>query len=345
MNKKFLLVVVACLAYLLSFAQEVQQEQRSLVTKVTATWCPNCGNWGWTLMEGLMEDNGDKALMIGAHFSGTLESPEAIAWGQNFNIGGQPVFLVNNTNVGANSSNHVAKRTEISDMVTANLAESPVANAGVEISLSPDNELIINTKTRFFQATEGDYYLAVYILEDEVEANQSGNISDNIHPRVLRQSVNGDFGESIASGSIAADMEMDGTYTMAMNENWNIDHLRVTAIIWQKDGDTYNFVNGDDTNTFVPFVHTKDLVASDIDFRLSPTVVHNKAVLSFDLEENQQGLIRLLDINGRLVNRIFEGELVAGTQQFEVVNQGFSGLYLVQIQINGQVLTEKIVFE
>jgi hypothetical protein len=37
--------------------QDVPETQQSLISKVTATWCINCGTWGWSLYEGLEQDN------------------------------------------------------------------------------------------------------------------------------------------------------------------------------------------------------------------------------------------------------------------------------------------------
>ena len=72
MNKNFLLSVCLLLGANFIFAQEVPEVQRPLVTKISATWCPPCGGWGWTLMEELVIDNEDKATLIVAHHDGQL---------------------------------------------------------------------------------------------------------------------------------------------------------------------------------------------------------------------------------------------------------------------------------
>ncbi len=346
MNRRILLFLILCMTSILSFAQiEVPQEQRSMITKVSATWCSNCGNWGWTLMDGLVEDNADKALIVGAHYSGNLQTDESVAFGNNFNVNGQPKFVLNNTDIGANSSNIAAKRTEVADQVAANFTQSPIVNTGLEAMMSPDNQIVLRTNTQFFQATSGDYYLGLYVLENNVEENQAGSVADDIHPNVMRKAFGDTFGSSLASGSIDAGMSVEATYTMPMNSDWNMDNLVLAAIIWEKVGDDYQFVNAHSVTEFVPFVSTNELEASAIDFQLAPTIVQESAIMTFDLEQAATASVQVFDTNGRLVQRVFEGQLTAGQQQFEIGNNDLSGLYFVHLQLDGKILTEKILFE
>lgn len=347
MKKGILLSVFTCLLMFQASAQiEVTQEQRSLLAKYTATWCPNCGNWGWTFMEDIMEDNADKAVILGAHYSGTLQSGVVGDLLDNFNIQGQPTFTINNAKVGASNNNIAAKRIEVKDQVDAKFQESPVVNTGIAASITPENEILVQTRTLFFQETAGAYRLAIYVLEDNVEANQSGSVSDNIHPRVVRASFNGTFGDIIEVGEIAANTEFTGSYTLPIDANWNMDNIRIAAIIWSDHGDSYSFVNAYDTTTFGAPVATQNLVASDINFQLTPTIIQENGIVSFETEKaNTTASVQLFDTNGRLVQRIFEGQLNQGVHQYNVTNQGYNGLYLVQIQLDGAVLTEKVIFE
>ena len=43
----------------IGFSQDVPEVQQSLITKITATWCPSCGGWGWTFFENILADNDD----------------------------------------------------------------------------------------------------------------------------------------------------------------------------------------------------------------------------------------------------------------------------------------------
>ena len=77
MNKNTFTLLIACLFAMQAIAQQVAQVQRSIVTKRTADWCPNCGTYGWTYFKDAIEQNGDKAVFIAAHYSGGLAAPAA----------------------------------------------------------------------------------------------------------------------------------------------------------------------------------------------------------------------------------------------------------------------------
>ncbi|MDX1685079.1 MAG: Omp28-related outer membrane protein, partial [Saprospiraceae bacterium] len=199
MTRIFTLVFIVFLAFNLN-AQEVLEEQRTLLTKKTATWCPYCGGWGWSFMKDIMSDNRDKAVIIGAHYSGDLRTDDAADLVSMFGGGGQPVFYCDERNMRVSRSNTSTKRTEIRDIVNSNFNEMPVVNAGLEIE---DNgvDLEIDVKVEFFQPTSGDYNVAVWVIEDDVVNYQSGQGPNAEHPYVFRTSVNGVTGEQIASGS------------------------------------------------------------------------------------------------------------------------------------------------
>ena len=70
----FTLLLFFALSFSNIHAQDVPEVQRTLLTKVTATWCPSCGSWGWSFFEDIIEDNTGKATFMGAHHSGNLVS-------------------------------------------------------------------------------------------------------------------------------------------------------------------------------------------------------------------------------------------------------------------------------
>ncbi|MEO1714235.1 MAG: hypothetical protein AAFU60_12955 [Bacteroidota bacterium] len=45
-------------------AQEVMEVTTPVITKKTATWCINCGTWGWDLFEGLVSANQNSAVFL-----------------------------------------------------------------------------------------------------------------------------------------------------------------------------------------------------------------------------------------------------------------------------------------
>jgi len=55
--RSLLLVASALLLSLNLSAQPVQEKQMSIVVKKTATWCSNCGSWGWQWFKDVIDDS------------------------------------------------------------------------------------------------------------------------------------------------------------------------------------------------------------------------------------------------------------------------------------------------
>lgn len=106
------------LALIILSSLTVNSQNTPVFTKVTATWCPNCGNWGWEYMETMkdMFATGD-AVVLGAHFSGDLANPTSEWFADNLNSVGQPKFYVNNERITVSSGNWSTKVQETVDAV------------------------------------------------------------------------------------------------------------------------------------------------------------------------------------------------------------------------------------
>lgn len=237
-----------CLLFLFfaysGIAQEVLPKQQTLVTKMAATWCVNCGTWGWDTYEGMIDENPEEAIFITAHYNGDLHTKTAEAFSKNFKSIGQPQFFLNNSNTGLHEGNRSLKRTEIIEAVKENATKTPIANTGITYSLN-DKTLTAQLKTKFFQNTSGVYSVAVYVLEDGVSNFQAGKEEVVEHKKVLRGSLTEeDFGRTIGSLQIASGTEYNRTFSTVIPDEWNTDRLSLVAVIWKKEGDEFHFVNG-----------------------------------------------------------------------------------------------------
>jgi len=327
-------------------AQNVPEVQQTLITKVTATWCTNCGTWGWSFYEGLSEDNDDKALMLKAHYSGDLQTTIGTEMGNNFNISGQPRFIVNNTDKNANSGNTNNLRTAIETEVDENFAQSPTVNAGLNVSMA-NGELTIDVKTKFFEASSGEYYTNVYLVEDNVIANQSGQSTgaSTSHQDVVRATAHSStFGQLVVNGSAEAGMEVNHSYTVDVNSNWDVNNLEFMAVVWSKSGNTYIFENGS-SQTLESSTPVTD-ISEDINLSIQPTLVVDNTNINISLEKSDDLSISLYNLNGQEIRNIHTGNLSAGNHHFTVEKGNISsGIYLVHIQNNKGLVTRKIVFQ
>ncbi len=213
-------------------AQEIPNLQRPLFTKITATWCPNCGTWGWTYMKDIVNEHEESTLIFGAHHSGRLQSEAGSFLADNFKTFGQPVFLLGNDNLGVRSSNMDSKISEARDIITVEMNRDPDVNTGMYIQVSSDR-IDVQTKTKFFNAMEGSYYVSIYLVENEVEEIQSQLSGEVLHPYVVRSAFS-EFpqGVEIASGNIAKNAEFETSFSLIRQPEWNLDKSYLYAIVW-----------------------------------------------------------------------------------------------------------------
>lgn len=347
MKKIFLQIALIFLISSSSFAQDVPEVQRPLITKITATWCPSCGGWGWTFFENLVIDNEEKATLIAAHYDGQLVTVAGDAFASNFNSPYQPYFYVYNDDVGASSSTAATKRTEVKDIVDLEAAKSPIANAGMILNLA-DVQLQILTKTKFFQTASGEYYLGIYAVENEVVNFQQGQGNDAVHKKILRGSLLDDtFGELIASGDIDAGSEFEKTYNIELDANWNTDHLEIVTIIWKKEGDSYVATNTNLSSDFTPVVSNANVLLQNASMEVLPNVISNHAIINIDLEKDlKDATIELIDLDGKIVADVFQGNLPFGNSSFNIERSivPAQGMYFVVLTSNQKVITKKVIF-
>ncbi|HYG15442.1 MAG TPA: Omp28-related outer membrane protein, partial [Bacteroidia bacterium] len=143
------------------------------------------------------------------------------------------------------------EKAKVKAAVDAHMAAPVVANTGFTTAVSGD-QFVIETKTNFFAEGNGDYYVSVYVLEDNVVGKQSGHPqTPNVtHHHVLRgaATLSGrasakTFGEKIASGTVAAGTSVYKKFIFDIGENHNTANYEVVTVIWKKNGTKYAFVN------------------------------------------------------------------------------------------------------
>jgi len=243
--KKLILFLFTILLFFKVQAQEVLPQQQTLITKIAATWCPHCGTWAWEANDSIIADNPTNAIIMTVHHSGGLQTPVAKDFTSNLGSIGQPQFFLNNMNIRLFSNNIDEKRAEIKSAVSANASTTPIANTGVLFQLD-GQELTTIVKTKFFQAAAGEFYVGTYLVEEGVLYAQQGQGGIVAHKNILRASFTEDsFGRPIQTPiPIVADATFSQINTLILEEDWNKDQLEIVTIIWKKEGDTFQFING-----------------------------------------------------------------------------------------------------
>jgi hypothetical protein len=228
---------------LLSFtliAQSTSQSQKTLLTKRTATWCPNCGTWGWDMAKGLEELQNENAILIRAHYSGTLESQASIDITENFEANYQPEFFINEERQNVGSSTWSSKLSLFDEMIDANAQDE--ANVSIRISSTYlEDKITADVTMKVMKAIQGEYFLGVYLLEDGVVANQASQGQEAIHNGVLRMSfTEGSFGNLVVENNAEPNFESKFSETIEVEGEAVMDrNFKVLVIVWKKVGQKY----------------------------------------------------------------------------------------------------------
>lgn len=329
-------------------AQEVPEIQTPLVTKIAATWCPPCGGWSWDLFEEIVQDNQEKATLIVAHHSGDLVNDVAKDFSENLEAPYQPYIYFNNEDQGATSSNTSTIRTGIQEKINDESLESPIANAGMNLSLDND-ELTVDTRTLFFQEVEGEFYLGVYIVENEVVNFQANQGPDAIHEKILRGAIStGSFGELLVNGNISSGTEFTHNFTGIINSNWNIDHLEIITIIWEKVNDRFQVVNSNISTNFETTSANQMTSLNDASIDINPTILQSSSTVEIHVQnEMKNAQVSIIDSKGAVVSTLFNGRISSGTHKYildkNVLNG--QGTYYVVLQNNRKILSSPFIFQ
>jgi Secretion system C-terminal sorting domain len=91
-------------------------------------------------------------------------------------------------------------------------------------------------------------------------------------------------------------------------------------------------------------VGSKDVISADaVKFQLSPNPAHGQVQVSYDLATNSDVNITLTDILGKNIQKVNLGNQNTGKQTYSLPTNVTSGLYLVQLNINGKIATQKLM--
>ncbi len=325
-------------------AQSVPQVQRPLLSKITATWCPPCGSWGWDLFEDLVEDNENEAILLATHYSGDLVSTTATELAANLGANGQPQFYLDNERQSASSSTASQARTAIEAAIDTEAARMPLAGSRIRTTAINGNALELAIDVEFFAAGQGEYRVAAYVVEDDVVNQQASRGANAVHERVLRGDLGtGTFGTLLKSGLVAAGEKYTVDLAYTLPASYNPAHIRLVSAIWKLDGSNFEYINGSETTDWSTVSTTKTLAASAVElssFSESGTLYTD---ISLRLSAKQVRL-QLLAIDGRVLAERVLGNLQAETRRVAWSTNDLSpGVYVVRLQTNTGERSQQVV--
>ena len=317
---------------------QVPKVQNSLVTKMTATWCTICGSAAWDNYKSLVSTLNARALVMAGHVSSSsaLYSPTAERLIQNFETSlSHPTFFYNNTRMGSSGTTMVNNITTNVNNANKN---TPQAQAGLVATLDPGTRVLtIKSRTEFFQAVQGEYYLGFYLLEKSITAAQAARSSNETHQNVMRTALQTElFGELLASGDVTAGTTKSIQINHNLSPNFNPNNLLIAAIIWKKNGTKYEFVNLNYTGQISASVTSAQNLQLLQGFQILPNLVSDNALIRIDLPASSENIsLEVFDVFGRRLQTVFQGRLSEGEHEFRIQRAAIDappGYYLLRLR-------------
>jgi hypothetical protein len=330
MKKVFLLLVLFELGIFSVNAQTPEKKSRAVVFKFTETWCGPCGAWGWNLANNVIDSIGDNGYYVGVMGSSDV-TLDANCWSPfqtNFILDGYPTFVVNDVKALPFFSSIKGKYEQFA-------ATEPLASPAGFASIS-GNSISVTTKTKFWSAANGTYYLAAFLIEDKVKAEQLGQTGIVEHHFLMRGSMMPDFspwGQVLASGAIAANTEFNKTFTMPLNPSWVKNNISVLLVVYKKVDEQYVLVNAVKAKNQPTGVDELNL---ETEMAVFPNPATNQINLQMKLAQVRELAVFVCDITGREIFKVASSKYKEGEHNLQIpVSNLANGLYSIRIDGNG----------
>jgi len=341
-------------------------ERKMVIEEGTGTWCGWCPR-GAVALDQISIDFPDEVIGIAVHNGDPMVVPE---YDDAVGFSGYPSCHVDrtilNTGIGPGAvENYYIDRIANID----NTPEATVAHATIVSNGTSSLQVDIETTIAF--PLEGDYRFMVVLTEDGVtgttpdfaQANyySGGGVgpmggyenlpdpvpaSDMVYNHVARGIFGTYDGEA---GSLPNVLEIGETYTHTFNID-NLDTLgiddpsKLHVITMMLDSESGRIINATSSGFLEGTVSIEDLPIIE-DIKLYPNPSQGASMLKIDLDQKTDVSIQILDLNGRLMTSKSYGSQ-NGSMIYPILPEAdWNGLYLIQIELDNQLITKKWIIE
>ena len=380
-NKIFTSLFASCCFLLSCFTVKAQSEltvptdqqlKNFLIEKGTGIACGSCPEKAEKCLEIINSHPKGRGMMILYHFgpdarpqSGQLHVDYKTEYGDSICTPTWPFYLnmmVNRKDRGAPYGSTFIIATG-NDQVTPECAALVVENSPVNLAMSSSynastRTITVNVKAYYTaNSVTSLNYLQVAITEDSIIGPQYVSPSWNysyVHNNMFRANINGFSGDSITTTTQGTTVSKTYTYIVPQKygtdtnmSSWvtpNVNHFNLTVYMTE---DLYgeNDLFGKIQNTLrVPLGQTGQTSINETSqitkFEVYPNP--SKGIITLTSQETTPFSVRILDLTGKVV---FEQENVNPSLASFDVSSLCNGLYLIQVQSNKGISTQKIVLQ
>lgn len=238
---------------ILNFISTYVDYKQVLLEDFTGHRCVNCPQAA-KIAHNLAEDLNHKLIIIAVHagdfatpipgtiFADDFRSDVGNDLNENYGILFNPVALIDR--VESNGSRWISKDNWVT-VVTDEIGKPNLVNIKLSNTWNPEfNVVKVDIETEFLDNLEGQYKLAVYIVEDSIIAPQLNNDSsiggdtliNYVHHNILRDAISSTYGDFLGdNGNIASGEIYSKQYPFHVNPNWVIKNCHIIAYVGKWD--------------------------------------------------------------------------------------------------------------
>lgn len=326
--------------------------------EATGTWCQWCPR-GAVFMDKFEQDFGPFWAGIAVH-NGDPMTDAPYDTGIGSLIGGYPSALVDR---GAD-----VDPSAMTNDFYARLQTAPTALISTTSTWdAATRDLVVTVTANFQSAATSGYKLAVVLTEDEVTGTGSGYNQSNAYAgggngvmggyellpssvpaaqmvydhvaRGIKPSFGGDatsFPATVAAGEIHSK-----TYTFTLDPTWDEQKINIIGMMMAPNGR----IDNASKSGIEALASVTDLEQNFKGFGIYPNPASAYAIVEIQLEATSDVEMRLIDMSGKEIAARNYGALeTSSTIQLNTADLN-SGVYLVELTVNGQRMTKRLVIE
>ncbi|MBR4296580.1 MAG: Omp28 family outer membrane lipoprotein [Bacteroidaceae bacterium] len=216
---------------------EVKTAKNVLIEDFTGMNCINCPNAAEEIRKIQATYGAEKVIAVAIHgempgLSGPLANDLGTEYYKRWGVETLPIGMVDRQGL----QNHTSWMAKVNERLTAQVAPFSLL---LDKSVYNEDAHSITVQVEALTSADMTANLQLWITESNIESFQkmpSGSINMNyVHNHVLRDAVNGYWGESI---TLEAGVKQSVTYVYEIpdDKDWNVDNLAVVAFVYDESG-------------------------------------------------------------------------------------------------------------
>jgi thiol-disulfide isomerase/thioredoxin len=214
----------------------VSTEHKSFQMDFTANWCGPCGSYK-EIFQDVEHHFPHKLVVMEIHASNDSFHVPAMYnyWANVYDVTGIPTIIQDNRRV---SWGWVAPTFELDTSDFYHLIDSTTSSptpCGIGLAKSiSGNTMTIKSKVVFFDSYDGEFTLAIYVVEDDLYFEQNGT-SDWYHDNVFRACVNDPqgVGTTLINGSVSKGTTFDQEFTYTIPADFVQSNLHIIGVVYE----------------------------------------------------------------------------------------------------------------